>query len=97
MPVPFAAGVLIVEVSKRHHSPAVQGIGEAVRKPLEVLDGMIKPAKGSVSGRNNRRPIGHDATRAVAGVAPKITATGIVPGRSSKTDCRLLLPAKAMC
>ncbi len=61
LPVPIAAGVLIVEVSKRQHSPAIQGIGEAVRKPLEVLDGMIRPAKDSVSGRNNRRPIGQDA------------------------------------
>ena len=60
LPVPFAAGVLILEVSKRQHSPAVQGIGEAVRKPLEVLDGMIRPAKGSVSGRNNRWSVRQD-------------------------------------
>ncbi len=50
-PVPFAAGVLIVEATKRQHAPVGRGLGDAVRAPLEVLDGMRKPAAGPVSGR----------------------------------------------
>ena len=55
LPVPLAAGVLIVEVSKRHQPHAVRGIRDAVRSPLEALDGMIRPAKDSVSGRSRRQ------------------------------------------
>jgi len=39
----FAGGVLMVEVSKRVNAPTRPGLGEAVRKPLKVLDGIAKP------------------------------------------------------
>ncbi|MDE2791713.1 MAG: methyltransferase domain-containing protein [Paracoccaceae bacterium] len=56
-PLPLAAGVLIVEASKRQHAPALPGLGEAVRKPLEALDGIMKPAGGPVSGRSSRNRV----------------------------------------
>ena len=52
-PVPFAAGVLIVEATKRQHAPVGRGLGDAVRAPLEVLDGIRKPAAGPASGRTS--------------------------------------------
>ena len=39
----LVGGVLMVEVSKRVHAPTRPGLGEAVRRPLKVLDGMTKP------------------------------------------------------
>lgn len=39
----FAGGVLIVEASKRVPAPAKPGLPEAVRRPLQVLDGITKP------------------------------------------------------
>lgn len=39
----FAGGVLMVEVSKRVNAPTRPGLSQAVRKPLEVLDGIAKP------------------------------------------------------
>lgn len=39
----FAGGVLIVEASKRIHAPKRPGLPEAVRRPLRVLDGIVKP------------------------------------------------------
>lgn len=39
----FVGGALVVEVSKRAHSPTLPGLGEAVKKPLEVWDGIARP------------------------------------------------------
>jgi SAM-dependent methyltransferase len=43
MPMVFAAGVLMVEVSKQVHAPTRPGLREAVRTPLKVLEGIAKP------------------------------------------------------
>lgn len=50
LPFVMAGGVLIVEATKRVHAPT-GGLKEAVRRPLEVLDGLGKP----VAGRNSMR------------------------------------------
>ncbi len=50
LPFVMAGGVLIVEATKRVHAPT-GGLKEAVRRPLEVLDGLGKP----VAGRNSIR------------------------------------------
>ena len=39
----FAGGVLIVEVKKQVPAPPRTGLGEAVRRPLRVLDGLKQP------------------------------------------------------
>lgn len=39
----LAGGVLILEVSKQTHSPQRPGLRAAVRRPLEVLEGLPKP------------------------------------------------------
>lgn len=39
----MGGGVLIVEATKRVHSPAGPGLGEAVRRPLKVLSPAAKP------------------------------------------------------
>lgn len=39
----FAGGVLMVEVTKQIPAPPRRGLGEAVRRPLRVLDGIAKP------------------------------------------------------
>lgn len=39
----FAGGVLMVEISKRVYTPTRVGLGEAVKRPLKVLDGIVKP------------------------------------------------------
>ncbi|MCP5072476.1 MAG: class I SAM-dependent methyltransferase [Rhodobacteraceae bacterium] len=51
MPMAIAAGVVMVEVTKQVHAPKHTGIGEAVRRPLNVLEGIAKPAGKPVSGR----------------------------------------------
>ncbi len=45
----YAGGVLIVEVTKRVHAPTRPGLTEAVRRPLEVLDGIARPGARPVS------------------------------------------------
>ncbi|MGB8623037.1 MAG: methyltransferase domain-containing protein [Paracoccaceae bacterium] len=40
----YAGGALMVEASKRVYRPAGPGVGEAVRRPLKVLDGLPKPS-----------------------------------------------------
>lgn len=44
LPVFMAGGVLIVEVSKQIPQPRRPGLGEAVKRPLRVLDGLTTPA-----------------------------------------------------
>ncbi len=39
----FAGGILMVEISKRVYTPTRVGLGEAVKRPLKVLDGIAKP------------------------------------------------------
>ena len=43
LPMVLAAGVLMVEATKQVHAPTRPGLREAVRKPLEVLEGITKP------------------------------------------------------
>lgn len=43
MPMILAAGVLMVEASKQVQAPTRPGLREAVRRPLEVLEGIGKP------------------------------------------------------
>jgi SAM-dependent methyltransferase len=45
----YAGGVLIVEVSRRVSAPTRPGLTEAVRRPLEVLDGIARPGARPVS------------------------------------------------
>jgi SAM-dependent methyltransferase len=53
--MPFAAGVVMVEATKQVYAPTQSGLGEAVRRPLEALEGIAKPANKPVSGRSARR------------------------------------------
>ncbi|MBT8442163.1 MAG: hypothetical protein KJO76_07250, partial [Gammaproteobacteria bacterium] len=39
----FAGGVLIVEVTKQVPAPPRNGLPEAIRRPLRVLDGITAP------------------------------------------------------
>ncbi len=39
----FAGGVLMVEISKRVYTPTRAPLGERVKRPLKVLDGIVKP------------------------------------------------------
>lgn len=39
----LAAGVIMLEVSKQVHAPRRGGLGEAVRRPLRVLEGQPRP------------------------------------------------------
>ena len=41
----------MVEATKQVHAPKRGGMAEAVRKPLEALHGVTKPAGKPVSGR----------------------------------------------
>jgi SAM-dependent methyltransferase len=50
LPVVLAGGVLMVEAGKRVQAPT-GGLTEAVRRPLDVLDGLGKPAAGHGSAR----------------------------------------------
>ena len=45
------AGAIMVEVTKQVHAPTRTGLTEAVRKPLEALEGIAKPAGKPVQGR----------------------------------------------
>ena len=45
------AGAVMVEVTKQVHAPTRPGLKEAVRKPLEALEGITKPAGKPVRGR----------------------------------------------
>ena len=51
VPLPLAAGVVMVEATKQVYAPSQRGLGEAVRKPLEVLEGIASPGGRPVSGR----------------------------------------------
>lgn len=51
--MPFAAGVVMVEATKQVYAPTHLGLGAAVRKPLEALEGITKPAGKPVSGRSS--------------------------------------------
>lgn len=50
-PLPFAAGVVMIEATKQVYAPNQKRLGEAVRKPLRVLEGIAKPGGKPVSGR----------------------------------------------
>lgn len=50
--IPLVSGVVMIEASKQVYSTPQNGLGEAVRKPLEVLEGITKPAGKPVSGRS---------------------------------------------
>lgn len=52
--MPFAAGVVMVEATKQVYAPTQTGLGEKVRRPLKVLEGIAKPASKPISGRNAR-------------------------------------------
>lgn len=49
----YAGGVLMMEASKQVHAP-VRGLREAVRRPLEALEGM--PSPSPVPASHGRRP-----------------------------------------
>jgi SAM-dependent methyltransferase len=53
--MPFAAGVVMVEATKQVYAPTPTGLSEAVRRPLEALEGIAKPSSKPVSGRSNRK------------------------------------------
>ena len=53
--LPFAAGVVMVEATKQVYAPTQSGLGEAVRRPLEALEGIAKPKGKPVSGRTSRK------------------------------------------
>ncbi|MBE9477025.1 MAG: hypothetical protein IME92_07730 [Proteobacteria bacterium] len=53
--MPFAAGVVMVEATKQVYAPTQSGLGQAVRRPLEALEGIAKPANKPVSGRTTRK------------------------------------------
>lgn len=46
------AGAVMVEVTKQVHAPTRPGLSEAVRKPLEALEGITKPVGKPVRGRD---------------------------------------------
>ncbi len=50
VPLPFAAGVVMVEATKQVYAPNNKGLGEAVRRPLSALEGIAKPGGKPVSG-----------------------------------------------
>lgn len=52
LPARMAAGVVLVEVTKQIHAPTHRGLTEAVRKPLEALEGIAQPVGKPVSGRS---------------------------------------------
>ncbi len=52
----IVGGVLIAEFSKRTQAPMRPGLGEAVRRPLRALDGIVKPGAKPAQGV---RRIGH--------------------------------------
>jgi len=47
----LAGGVLLVEASKRVYAPTQRGLPEAVRRPLQVLEGIGRPRPRPASGR----------------------------------------------
>ncbi|KAB7610458.1 class I SAM-dependent methyltransferase [Amylibacter sp. SFDW26] len=53
--MPFAAGVVMVEATKQVYAPTHKGLGAAVRKPLEALEGIAKPASNPVSNRSKSK------------------------------------------
>ncbi len=53
--MPFAAGVVMVEATKQVYAPTGKGLGEAVRRPLQVLEGIVKPASDPVPGRSRQK------------------------------------------
>ena len=54
IPYLAAGGVLIVEVTKQVPAPRRPGLGEAVKRPLRVLEGVSRPVRepGLTSGRH---------------------------------------------
>jgi len=48
----LAGGVLLVEASKQVYAPTHRGLPEAVRRPLEVLEGIGRPVPKPASGRS---------------------------------------------
>ena len=44
LPFAIASGAILVEATKQVYAPRPSGLKEAVRKPLEVLEGLPKPA-----------------------------------------------------
>ncbi len=44
----LAAGVILLEVSKQVHAPRRPGLGERVRRPLSILEGVPKPVAGPI-------------------------------------------------
>ncbi len=51
----LAGGVLIVEAGKQVFAPTQRGLPEAVRRPLEVLEGIRRPSPKPASGRAQAR------------------------------------------
>lgn len=51
VPILAAGGVLMVEVSKQVPQPKRPGLGEAVKRPLQVLEGLGAPVPEPVRGR----------------------------------------------
>lgn len=47
----IAGGVLLIEGSKQIYAPTQRGLPEAVRRPLEVLEGIARPRPKPASGR----------------------------------------------
>lgn len=56
IPVFAAGGVLVVEASKQVPQPRRPGLGEAVKRPLRVLEGLAGPAPEPATGRVSRGP-----------------------------------------
>jgi len=59
----LAGGVLLVEASKQVYAPTKRGMPKAVRRPLEVLEGIRRPEPKPVSGRGLTRSAAQDALK----------------------------------
>lgn len=59
------AGAIMIEATKQVFAPTRPGLGEAVRRPLEVLEGIAKPAGKPARGRVSRdaQPAASSRTR----------------------------------
>ena len=57
--LPLVAGVIVVEASKQVHARPQGGLGAAVRKPLEALDGIANPSKEPISGKSRLESSGN--------------------------------------
>jgi SAM-dependent methyltransferase len=70
---PFlAGGVLMVEVSKQHRAPTRGGLGDVVRRPLRVLEGI---------GQGTPEPALREGSGRAAPLASEVSAQNDAPGR----------------